>query len=383
MAKSNKSKINKTIKASKKAPFVSKKESQESNKIQTMDDLLKSYSFHGFKRGEVIEGTITVKSNKTVWVDIGGKTEGLILNKEIKTARDYVNKLKVGDKVTVSIYQPENDKGYPLLSFKKTLNDFVWSDFEEKLKSGEPFKVRGKEINKGGLVVDVNGSAGFIPSSCFGMKWSGKIKDLIGKDFEAKLIEADQEKNRLILSEKDVSEQGLIEEQKEALEKIKVGENFNGEVSGVMPFGLFVKVKSDYPLEGLVHISEISWEKVDDPSKFYKQGDKVKVKVLIVDKKTGKLNLSIKQLLEDPWEEIEKTYPIESRVKGEITRMAPFGAFVSLNKGIEGLIHVSKIPAGKSLKPGDKVDCFVESIDKKARKMSLGIVLSEKPIGYK
>jgi len=387
VTKSNKSKVNKIKKASEKASLpVSKKESQDLKTVkspQTMDDLLKSYSFHGFKKGEVIEGTITEKSNKTIWVDIGGKTEGLILNKEIKTAKDYVSKLKVGDKVTVSVYQPENDKGYPLLSFKKTLNDFVWSDFDAKMKSGEPFKVRGKEINKGGLVVDVSGLAGFIPSSCFGAKWSGKIKDLIGKDFEAKLIEADQEKNRLILSEKEVSEQGLIEEQKESLEKIKVGDEFAGEVSGVMPFGLFVKVKSDYPLEGLVHISEISWEKVDDPSKFYKQGDKVKVKVLIVDKKTGKLNLSIKQLLEDPWQEIEKRYPIESRVKGEITRMAPFGAFVLLGKGIEGLIHVSKIPAEKSLKPGDKVDCFVESIDKEGRKMSLGMVLSEKPIAYK
>jgi len=136
-----------------------------------------------------------------------------------------------------------------------------------------------------------------------------------------------------------------------------------------MSFGLFVKVeiksskrkrkKILYLLEGLVHISEISWEKVEDPSKFYKQKDKVKVKVLAVDKKTGKLNLSIKQLKNDPWKDIKKSYPLESKIKGEVIRMAPFGVFVSLDKGVEGLIHISKVPAEKSLKVGDKVDCLL------------------------
>jgi len=362
---------------------------------QTMDELLKqtNYKFYGFRRGEVVEGIITERSKKTIWVDIGTKTEGLILDKVIKAAKDFVEQLKVGDKVTVVIYQPESDNGHPLLSFKKTLNDYLWVEFDEKLKNGEPIKVRGKEINRGGLVVETKGVAGFIPTSCFSATFIGNPASLINRDFEAKIIEVDKEKNRLILSEKAVSEQGLIKEQEEILKKIKIGETFEGEVTGVMPFGLFVKVKLDQetkkakekeiPIEGLVHISEISWEKVDDPSKFYKQKDKVKVKVLIVDKKSGKLNLSIKQLQEDPWLEIEKKYPLEAKVKGEITRLAPFGAFVNLGKGVEGLIHISKIPAEKSLKAGDKVNCFVESIDKAGRKMSLGLVLMEKPIGYK
>lgn len=152
MTKSNKSKVNKIKKASEKASLsVPKKESQDLKTVkspQTMDDLLKSYSFHGFKKGEVIEGTITEKSNKTIWVDIGGKTEGLILNKEIKTAKDYVSKLKVGDKVTVSVYQPENDKGYPLLSFRKTLNDFVWSDFDIKMKAANLLRFGVKKLIK-------------------------------------------------------------------------------------------------------------------------------------------------------------------------------------------------------------------------------------------
>ena len=359
---------------------------RSSKSPQTMDELLKqtNYRFYGFRRGDVIEGTVTEKTKKAVWVDIGTKTEGLILDKVIKVAKDFVEQLKVGDKVTVVIYQPESDNGHPLLSFKNTLNDYLWVEFDEKLKTGEPVKVRGKEINRGGLVVETKGIAGFIPTSCFSSPFVGNPASLINHDFEAKIIEVDKEKNRLILSEKAVSEQGLIKEQEEILKKVKVGDSFDGEVTGVMSFGLFVKVKiGKYPIEGLVHISEISWERVDDPSKFYKQKDKVKVKVLMVDKKSGKLNLSIKQLQEDPWLEIEKKYPLESRVKGEVTRLAPFGAFVNLGKGVEALIHISKIPAEKSLKVGDKVNCFVESIDKGGRKMSLGLVLTEKPIGYK
>jgi len=378
---------------------------------QTMEELLAqtSYRFYGFKRGEVVEGLIADKTKKSVWVDIGTKTEGLILDKEMRAAKDFVEQLKIGDKVTVVIYQPENDNGHPLLSFKKTLNDYLWVEFDEKLKTGEPVKVRGKEINRGGLVVETKGIAGFIPTSCFSSPFISNPAALINRDFEAQIIEVDKEKNRLILSEKAVSEKGLLKEQEEILKKVKVGETFDGEVTGVMPFGLFVKIKvpreekvPQVPredlkardtratrdslgthLEGLVHISEISWEKVDDPSKFYKQKDKVKVKVLMVDKKSGKLNLSIKQLQEDPWDQIEKKYPVESKIKGEITRLAPFGAFVNLGRGVEGLIHISKIPAEKSLKVGDKVDCFVESIDKNGRKMSLGLVLTEKPIGYK
>ncbi len=374
---------------------------------QTMEELLKqaNYKFYGFKKGDVVEGIITEKTKKTIWVDIGTKTEGLILDKEIKAAKDFVEQLKVGDKVTVVVYQPESENGHPLLSFKKTLVDYLWQEFEEKLKTGEPIKVKGKEINRGGLLVDVKGVMGFIPASCFSSQYLGKLEALINRQFEARIIEEKKKKNRLILSEKALSEGELIKEQEKLLSKIKVGEIYEGKVTGIMPFGLFVKIEvplktketkkqkekktkktatsDSLSLEGLVHISEISWEKIEDPSKLFKQNDKVKVKVLGIEKKSGKLNFSLKQLQPDPWEDIEKKYPLDAKVKGEVVRVAPFGAFVNLDKGIEGLIHISKIPAERSLKVGEKVDCFVESIDKEARKMSLGLVLKEKPVGYK
>lgn len=355
---------------------------------QTMDELLvqTGYQLRGPKRGDLAEGTIVEKTKKALYLDIGGKTEGMVIDREMKAAKDFIEGLKIGDKVQAIITQAENEKGRTLLSLKKAAADHLWGLFEEKLKTGEAAKVRGREVNRGGLIVDAKGLQGFIPASQFGAKFVGKIDQLINREVEAKPIEVDREKNRLILSEREVSEAGLLKAQEGALKKIKIGDTFAGEVSGVMSFGLFVKIDAKdakISLEGLVHISEISWEKVDDPSKFYKEKDKVKVKVLAIDQQSGRLNLSIKQLQPDPWQKIEKKYPLESKVEGEIVKLAPFGAFVSLEPGVEGLIHISKIPVEKSLKVGDKVDCYVESVNQEGRRMSLGLVLKEKPVGYK
>lgn len=372
----------------KQSERVKERESKKSSvkaSIQTMDELLAQtgYKLRGWKRGDEIEGVLVEKTKQVLYLDIGGKTEGMVIDREMKAAADFIKELKVGDKVTAIVTQPENESGQTLLSLKKAAQDAVWQEFTEKLKTGESIKVFGQEVNKGGLIVLAKSLAGFIPTSQFNSKWLGKINQLINQEIEVKTIEVDRQQNRLIFSEKEVSQAGLIKEQSLALKKIKVGDVLEGEVTGIMPFGLFVRVKTPVDLEGLVHISEISWEKVDDPSKFFNQGDKIKVKVLAADQKTGKLNLSIKQLQLDPWEEIEKKYPSDTRVKGEIVRLAPFGAFVNLKPGIEGLIHISKIPAEKVLKVGDKVDCFVESVDREARRMSLGLVLKEKPVGYK
>lgn len=364
-----------------------------------MEELLAKtgYQLRGFKRGETVEATIVEKTKKALYLDIGGKTEGMVIDREMKAARDFITGLKVGDKVQAFITQAENDRGHTLLSLKKAAADHLWNFFEEKLKTGEVVKVRGREVNRGGLIVDAKGLQGFIPASCFGAKWTGKIDELVGHEVEAKSIEVNREKNRLVLSERAISEAGLLQAQKELLAKIKVATVLTGQVTGVMPFGLFVKItagqiekkkgkkkaEKEISLEGLVHISEVAWEKVEDPGKFYRENDQVKVKVLAIDKATGKLNLSIKQLQPDPWEKINKKYPPESKVKGEVVKLAPFGAFVSLEPGIEGLIHLSKIPAEKSLKVGRKVDCYIESVDQESRRLSLGLVLKEKPVGYK
>lgn len=394
----------------------------------TMEELLafSDHKIRGLKRGQVVAGVVTEKTKKVLYIDIGGKSDAMVIDREMKAAEEYVKALKAGDKVQAIVTQLENDRGQTLLSLKNAAQDSIWGEFEKMLESGQSVRVRGKEVNPGGLIVMSRGLQGFVPSSQFGEEKADKIKDYINQELEVKVIEVDREKNRLIFSEREVSEAGVIEAQKEALKKVKKGDVFDGEVVGIMPFGLFVRVrvspKGKVPrvpkgevsregrvpqvpreeseqleardtrdtsdsrgtfLEGLVHISEISWEKVEDPKAYYKEGDKVKVQVLAIDEKSGKLNLSIKQLLDDPWQEIEKKYPVEGRVKGEVVRLAPFGVFIQLEPGIEGLIHLSKIPSEKSLKEGEKVACFVESLDKKNRRLSLGLVLTQKPVGYK
>ena len=366
---------------------LTKRLSKSTKQPQTMEKLLAQMGceLHGWRRGDVAEGIITEKTKRAIYLDIGGKSEAMVIDREMKAARDFIKGLKIGDKVQTIVTQPENDKGQTLLSLKRAAADQIWGEFEEKLKTGVSLKVKGKEVNRGGLVVEVKSLQGFIPASCFGAKLSGKVSELVDKILEVRVIEVDREKNRLIFSEKEVSEAGLLKAQQGALAKIKTGDVFKGQVTGVMPFGLFVKVqtKDKIPLEGLVHISEISWEKVEEPVKFHKEGDKVEVKVLAMDQKSGKLNLSLKQLMPDPWKKIKKKYKKENRVKGKVVRLAPFGAFVLLEPGIEGLIHISKIPAEKSIDIGDKVDCYVEMVDPENRRMSLGLVLKEKPVGYK
>jgi ribosomal protein S1 len=224
----------------------------------------------------------------------------------------------------------------------------------------------------------------------------GKLDELQNKSFKVKVIEVDRDKNRLIFSEKEVSEKAALAQQVEALNKVKVGDELEGVVSGIMPFGVFVRVNvpakktkskdkkvDELFLEGLVHISEISWEKVENPGVHYKTGDKIKLKIIGVDKDSARLNLSVKQLETDPWEKIEDKYPEGAKVKGEITRLAAFGAFVNFAPGVDGLIHISKIPADKEFKVGQKVEAFVESVDKEHRRMSLSLALLKKPVGYK
>jgi small subunit ribosomal protein S1 len=363
------------------------KKSKAKKEPQTMDELLAQtgYQPRGLSRGETIEGTVTEKTKRALFIDFGGKSEGIVVEKELKLAQDLIEKIEVGDKIKAVVYQAENDQGQILLSLRKEALEKRWRDFEEKLKTGETVKVVGHDVNRGGLVVEVSGTQGFIPASQFGSKYAGKIEELIGKTLKVKPIEVNREKNRLIFSEKEVSEAKVMAAQAKALKGIKIGDSFDGVVTGVMPFGLFIKIKTkdDTELEGLVHISEISWEKVDNPADHYKERDEVKVKVLAIDKKSGRLNLSIKQLTDDPWAGVKKKYKVEARVKGKVVRLAPFGAFVNLEPGIDGLIHISKIPAEKSLKVGDQVNCYIESIDPEARRMSLGLVLKEKPVGYK
>jgi small subunit ribosomal protein S1 len=374
--------------ASKKA-----EEKKVVGKPTTMEELLTAtgYTLSVPKPGAVLTGMVTEVTKKMILVDIGAKTEGMVLDREFEAAREYISDLKQGDEVSVYVVSPENERGQILLSLKRALVDRKWEQFAEYLQTAEAVDVKGLEVNKGGMIVVSEGIRGFVPSSQFGKTYLGRMDLLLDQDFKVKVIEVDKEKNRLIFSERLVSEAEEIAKKTEALKYVTSGDVYEGVISGIMPFGVFVGVEVPFKgeddgvgkVEGLVHISEISWEKVNDPNDYFKLGDRVKVKVLGIDESAGKLNLSVKQMSDDPWHTVASKYPVGAKVHGKVSRTAPFGAFVTLEPGIDGLIHISKIPSGSDPKVGGDIEVFVEHVDPDQRRMSLGLVLTEVPVGYK
>lgn len=370
------------------------KETKKATKApQTMEELLaqQSSKITVPQRGETIVGTITNISKKGLSADIGGKTEGLVVDKEFELAKDYIENLKVGEKIEATVASEENNQGQVLLSLKQAAMDSRWEFFTEALEKETELEAKGVDVNKGGLIVVVNGVRGFVPSSQFGKELVGKFATLRGKTIKVKAIEVEREKNRLIFSERHVSEADEIAQKSQALSAVEEGKIYEGVVSGVMPFGLFVTVevpvegKDDAigQVEGLVHISEISWEKVSHPKDYHKVGDRIEVRVLGTDERTGKLNLSIKQLSDDPWLTVAERYEVGMSVTGTVSRVEPFGVFVNVEAGIDGLIHSSKLESGTSFKKGDSVTVNVESVDPDQRRMSLSLISNEDLSMYK
>lgn len=360
-------------------------------KAKTMEELLANtgYKLKSPKKGDVVEGIVTSVTRKLVQVDVGGKTEGVVTDKEFEVAIDFVRDLHIGDTVKAYVVSAENDRGQILLSFKKAAMDQKWDAFKAAMESGLVVTVRGLELNKGGMIVSYEGIRGFVPTSQFGKSVINSLDTLLGKPFKVKVIEVDREKNRLIFSERHVSEEELIRQKTATLDAVKIGEMYEGSVSGILPFGAFVTLHVPMTdgeqghIEGLVHISEISWEKVEDPNKYVKSGDSVKVKVLAIDQASGKLTLSIKQTMSDPWAAAKDKYPEGTVLQGTVSRIAQFGIFVHIETGIDGLVHISKIMNAEMPRVGEEVSVTVESVDPDARRMSLSLTPTEVPVGYK
>ncbi len=370
---------------------LSKKTAKPSSKAKTMEELLANtgVALKSPKKGDVVEGIVTLVTRKLVQVDVGGKTEGVIAEKEFEAASDFITDLHIGDTVKAYVVSAENDRGQILLSFKKAALDQKWDAFKASMESGQVVSVRGLELNKGGMIVSYEGIRGFIPTSQFGKSVIGNLESLLNKNIKAKVIEVEREKNRLIFSERHVSEEELIKQKTAALDAVKIGEAYEGVVSGILPFGAFVTLNVPMTdgaaghIEGLVHISEISWEKVEDPNKYVKTGDTVQVKVLAIDQAAGKLTLSIKQTATDPWSTAKEKYPEGTVVSGMVSRVAQFGIFVHIEAGIDGLVHISKIVNMEMPRVGEEVSVTVESVDPQARRMSLSLTPTEVPVGYK
>jgi small subunit ribosomal protein S1 len=367
---------------------VSKPKSSLSKEPSSMAELLAVYgaTAKGFSRGQKIKAKITSISSRSVVLDIGGKSEGLVTEKAFAEARDFIKTLKVGDEVIASVLIPENPEGYVILSLREAASEASWQRLEKAKKENTSVVVFVKGVNPSGVTIDVEGILGFIPNSQLGKEVAKNTQGLIGKYIKAVPLEVDKSFNKVVLSEKEVSEKEDIMAVRQALANIKEGEIYSGEVTTVANFGCFVKIEvgakgKKVEVEGLVHVSEMAWGKVDNPAEVVSEGQKVKVKV--VGLKDGKLALSMKQAEKDPWEEAIAKYKPETKVLGKVSKMSDYGAFVELEPGIEGLVHLTKIPPGTRLSEGQEVNVYVEEVDSKARKLSLGLILTTKPVGYK
>lgn len=355
----------------------------------TMEELLAEtgYELRGVRRGDLLDGVVAAVSPREVLVDVGLKTEAVVADKEMETMASWLATLTPGEKVTAYVVLPENDNGQTVVSLRRAGMDKKWKEMKEKEKTGEEIEAKGIEINRGGLIVETEGIRGFIPSSQLEQSYSSDPSSLINKVIRVHVIEADQSQSKLIFSQRKEEGEALAGRVTALKEKIKIGDNVLGDVTGVATFGIFVKVPVDLEnklsADGLVHISEIAWEKVEDVNKYFKIGQKVKALVLGIDDNTGKLNLSVKQLVSDPWKEVANKFAKDQIVTGKVTRIVAFGVFVNLAPGVDGLIHVSKIPAGMEFKVDQEVSCMIESVDPASRKISLSVVPTEKPVGYR
>ncbi|MBP6979554.1 S1 RNA-binding domain-containing protein [Candidatus Curtissbacteria bacterium] len=356
--------------------------------FKTMDELVMSLgeeAVFGFKRGQQVEGTIISATNREVLIDIGGKSEGILAAKEQLSSRDLIATMSPGDKIEATVLVPENEQGQVVLSLRKIGGEKRWEELTAKIGSSEEIDAIVVDSNRGGLILDFSGLRGFLPTSQMSSQERRPAK-LMNKSLKVKVLEADRSSNRLIFSQKSagISSEDL-DKKKEVLAKITVGDKFSGEITAVMPFGVFVRVEpvEGESIEGLVHISEMSWEKVEDPNNEQKVGNKVEVVATAVLPEEGKLTLSIKRLKDNPWEEVASRYPKDTKVSGKVTRLTGFGAFVQIDKDVEGLMHISKIPPELNVEVGQEIECTVESIDVVSRRISLAPILTEKPLMYR
>lgn len=374
------------------------------NPSSAMADLLSKSEnkIPSLKRNQEVVGKVVAVGDSEVLVDIGAKSEGIISGREMSAGREMLAAIAVGDSIEATVLYPENDAGQVVLSLRKFSGEKRWQELEERKKNGQEVEVEVVEVNRGGVIGDFAGLRGFMPTSQLASAPS-RLESLIGKSLTVHLIEVDRASNRLIFTQKRPGKKDLSGILK-LLSQVKIGEKYQGVVTAILPFGLFVEIelkgekaekgkKEDgaddadlaavSKLEGLVHISEISWDKISEVEGSYKVGDKVDVLVIAKDAAGGRLNLSIKQLLPDPFAEAAAKYTKDMRVSGTISRVTPFGVFVNLEEGIEGLIHISKIPPNVSYSQGDKVECEIESVDAASRKIALVPIATEKPVLYR
>ena len=351
-----------------------------------MEELLRiaNVQLGSFNRGDKIQATITKVSKREILADINAKSYGVIIGREFEDIQPLLSLVKEGKTYEAEVIIPEMESGDTLISLRKTLESTLWENLKSQKEKGEEVMVTVFRVVSGGVLVECFGTRGFIPLPQLDPDHQVSPEGLVDKRIPATIIEVDRDQNRLVLSEKEVTRKDELAAMRKALVTFEKGETVEGEVTAIERNVLKVAVtKRKVRVQGIVHISEVSWERTEDLAREFKAGDTIKAEVVDFDMQEAVLTLSMKRLKPDPWSDIEKKYPAETEISGTIVKVTGLGVFVELEKGVEGLLHVSKLPAEKEFKEGEKIAVVIDKLDKENRKISLSYVSVTKPIGYR
>jgi small subunit ribosomal protein S1 len=335
-------------------------------------------SLKDFKDGDLVEGEVVKVDRDEVLLDIGYKSEGVIPAKELSIRQDLdpSEVVKVGDHIEALVLQTEDKEGRLILSKKRAQYERAWHRIEKIMKEGGTIRGPVIEVVKGGLILDI-GLRGFLPASLVELRRVRDLHPYVGQELECKIIELDRNRNNVVLSRRAFLEESQSEGRKKFLESLRKGERRHGSVSSIVNFGAFVDIGGG--VDGLVHVSELSWKHVDHPSEVVSVGQEVDVEVLDVDLDRERVSLSLKATQEDPWREFERKYQAGEVISGQVTKLVPFGAFVRVAEGIEGLVHISELSHEHVESPeqvvqvGDQVRVKVVDVDVSRRRISLSI----------
>lgn len=349
----------------------------------SMADLMAKHttSFKTFRKGDLVKGKVTKLTKNEVAVDIEAKTEAVVLERDRNLLNAILASVKLGDIVEVSVLSPESESGNPVVSLRRFMSNRTWEALEKVQKSESQLEVSITEMTKGGaVVVTDNGINGFLPNSHIG---SGDQQLAAGKKVKVRILDLNRKENKIVFSQKSTISLADFEAASKLFAQHAKVEIV---VANITPFGMFVTVPvpgKDITLDGLVHISEMSWDKVEDINQIYSTGQKVEAVVIGFDKEARRVDLSVKRLTEDPFEKVIAAYPIDKKISGTVTKVDDSGVYLDLGEGVEGLIRKEKIPPTVTYKEGQTLDATVAEIDRRRHRISLVPVLKEKPLMYR
>ncbi|ABG04971.1 SSU ribosomal protein S1P [Rubrobacter xylanophilus DSM 9941] len=330
-----------------------------------------------FQDGDIVEGEVVRIDKDEVLVDIGYKSEGLIPANEltIRKGADPKDVVELGQRIEALVLQKEDADGRLILSAKRAAFERAWNKIEEAYREQRNVEGPVIEVVKGGLILDI-GLRGFLPASLVDIRRVRNLEEYLGRRLECKVIELNRSRNNVVLSRRAVLEEERKEERERILNSLNEGDIVKGTVSNLVDFGAFVDLDG---IDGLIHISELSWNHVDHPSEVVQVGEEVEVKVLEVDRERERISLGLKQTRKDPWQEVVERVNVGDVIHGRVTKLVSFGAFVEVAEGVEGLIHISELAEhhvetpDEIVRSGDEVDARVIDVDPRRRRLSLSL----------